>query len=737
MRFGLALIVALTLSCKSDPEPEAPAAPCSDVTCTTSGVDACAEGFTSDGTRGCTPVLPASPCTDNTYAVPGMTTCASAGVDECPAGFALNSDGCASTAPLDCAGHTIALLGGTSCEPIAVCGSGRYPATTVPTIYVDGAYTGTDSDGTTDKPFALLTDAIAKVDATKRVIAVAAGVYELGRRVEVAVEIIGVCPEKVSLTAPKISLEPVITTAADVTLRNVDVQGPVAGIRVDTGTTKVFSSRVHDTGALAGIITRAAGTLELDRVVISDALGSGVLIQSGIATIKNSEIRRSRIDTDGSGGVGVAMLTSIKRSPRLTIDRTILAHNPLYGVFARGAELTMRDSLVTDTGVVMGPEAGGVLASAGLVPPKVVITGTVIEDTNGLGIGAFDGTIEIDRTTVRRTRISKIGAAGLIFGVDPSTKKPNVAKVTRTLVTETDDMGVLVRGATVDLGATIVRSTKSARKEPSGRGIFTEAVGNIAPIVNVHDSLIEKAAGGGVAVTAGTTTLERVAIRDIVIASDGRSGMGGIVYIDNVAVRPTLTIKRSLIERVLEAGAVSFGARLEIEGSVIRTVGPRASNGFFGHGVHFSYDLEHEAAADGLVHGSLITDVREVGINVFMSSAEIVGTTITNVLTNPDGRYGDGITVSAVNLNAELYNPTTATIRNTKIANVARAGLSVFEADAIVSGLLSHCNPIDLTVETVFGKGTAKLADEGNNSCGCASLAACRAITSNIEPLSR
>jgi len=734
MRIGLALFVASTLACsKESATPPPPAPPCAEIACTTSGVppEACAEGFKSDGARGCAPILPEEECEENTFAVPGMSTCTPLGVDACAAGFSLKPDGCVHSVPLGCEGNTIALLEKPSCEPIAPCGTDRFPAVTSPAIYVDAAFTGTDSDGGEAKPFARITDALARVDATKRTVAVAAGRYVEALRIDRTVEIVAACEEKTFVVGPKTIEGAAVEILADATLRNIDVMGPHSGIVVAKGTTKISSSRVHNTGA-DGIIVRPEAVLELDRVVVSVALGAAVSVLSGDATIKNSELRATGLLSDGSGGVGVGASSLTKRAPRVTIERSVLSRNTRYGVFARGAELTVRDSLIAQSS---GDKAdgAGILASAGLLPPKVVVSGVIIESSTGGGVMAFDGTLEMDRTTIRGTRTALSGGFAMNLNVDPVTRKPVNAKVTRSLIADSEDHGVLVRGAIVDIGGSIIRTTKTGAAEPSGRAVVTERQGSIVPMLTIHDSLIEDAVGSGVTVTSGTTTLDRVHIRGIAPSADKRFGFGAVAYIDTVATRPTLIVRRSLIEGVHEAGLMTFGSRLEVEGTVIRGVAPRAELDFFGHGVHFSYDLPHRTAADGFVRGAFITDVLEAGVNVFMSDVEVDATTIANVAAGAHGLYGDGVTVSSVN--KEHHSPATLAVRRSKITAVARAAISVFEADAAVAGLLSSCNRIDLAVETFVGKQETRLTDEGANLCGCESLAECHARTSKIEPI--
>src|SRR5688572_7938552 len=72
----------------------------------------CAAGFEGDGAMGCIAILPSAPCGDGQLARPGEL----------------------------------------SCRPVGECGEGKWRDAGVAGPFVDQSYTGTDSDGTEQRP---------------------------------------------------------------------------------------------------------------------------------------------------------------------------------------------------------------------------------------------------------------------------------------------------------------------------------------------------------------------------------------------------------------------------------------------------------------------------------------------------------------------------------------------------------------------------------------------------------
>src|SRR5262245_45900115 len=111
-----------------------------DGSCEPAGIPptACGEGFLPDDGRGCVPVLPASTCSDGQLAVPGDT----------------------------------------ECRELVSCGAAPWGDIPIDanTEYVDASYAGTDSDGSANKPWTTISDAVAAA-SSGAIVAIAAGSY--------------------------------------------------------------------------------------------------------------------------------------------------------------------------------------------------------------------------------------------------------------------------------------------------------------------------------------------------------------------------------------------------------------------------------------------------------------------------------------------------------------------------------------------------------------------------------
>ena len=690
-------------------------APCTGVECGAFGVSACSDGFVSDGDHGCTPVLPQ--CKPGEIATPGA--CHAVGVATCGVGFMAEGAVCRAIAPNDCDGPTLTKLGEAGCVAISACETTRYPA--VPSaIHVDGTYAATDSDGSEARPFARLADALAAVTATSKTIALAEGAYDLAVPINKPVEIVGVCPEKVLIQPPK-GGDP-IAISADVTLRAVGVSG--GGLSVVTGETKLLRTWVHDTSAEGVTVARGA-RIALTGSVVSRATAVGVALEGAIGTITGSEIRR----TNGSA-------VRARSRATLTVSGSVFSDNTGEALFTRGSVVSVDGSLIRRTSLRMTPEGSGIYAdSFSGVAPTLTVRKTVIERTAGTSIGAYDGTATIEDTTVRDAIPSLNGPGiGILLGVDPKTKRPIRAKVVRSAVTGIEGVGVVIGGSVVELSSVLIRDGKESGHQETGRAliVITSLDGSIAPELTVADLLVERHTGGGIGVSAGRATFDRIVVRDILPEAKKRFGYGLIAYVD-AAVTPSVLVRRSLIERTHDAGLISFGARLDVEDSVVRSVVQR-STGVFGHGIHISRDKDGRLAT-GSVRRSVISDVFEVGIEVFQSSVVIEDTTIAGVKPNAQsGIFGDGIAVTAATIDYP-FQEADVTIKTTKVSGAARTAVAAFNSRAAVSSVLLRCNGLDLSVETIIDGHPPALEDGGANACGCDSLAACRASQSNLAPV--
>lgn len=692
--------------------------PAACTTCVSFGVTGCGEGFVSDGDHGCAPVLPE--CGAGQIATPGA--CRAVGVATCGEGFVREEDGCRAIVANDCDGATMAKLGDKGCVAIGACAATRYPAI-AGAIHVDGAYTG-ESDGSEARPYVQLADALAVVSATRKTIALAEGAYELAVAIDKPVEMVGVCPEKVVIEPPKgVSA---ITINADVTLRSLAVTRE--GLSISRGVTTLTSAWIHDTNA-AGVSVAKGAKLVMTQSVVSRTNTVGVALDGASASIRGSEIRRT---------VGSALRArpSLGTRSDLTVESSIFSDNSGEALFTRGSVVTVDSTLIRRSGVRTAAEASGIYAdSLAGIPPTLTVRKTVIERVAGTALGAYDGKATIEDTTIRDTSLSASGPGiAMLLGVDPKTKRPIRATVARSLVSKTEGVGVVIGGGVVDVSGSIIRDGRESGTAETGRAlvVIKSRDGSIVPEFKAADLLVERHAGGGIVVSAGTATFDRMVVRDISPEVKKRFGYGFVIYVDAPST-PSALIRRSLIERTHDAGIISFGAQLDVEDTVVREIAQR-DLGVFGHGIHISRDRSGRTAR-GSIRRSVISNVFEVGIEVFQSSCVIEDSTIAGIRANAhSGIFGDGISVTAATAD-HPWQAADVSIKSTKVAGAARTAVSAFNARAVVASVLLRCNALDLSVESVVEGHPTTLEDGGGNTCGCDAVATCHASQSNLAPV--
>lgn len=706
--------------------------------CEPYGVEACAPGFSSDGDGGCAPRLADGSCSGSTIATPGDIKCRKVGVDACAPGFSASDGGCAALAPESCTGPERLALGSAACVPLGDCGAAVYPSGPADALYVDRAYAGADADGSEARPFATMTAALAAVTPSRKTILVAEGKYEVGVKLDRAVEIVGRCATKVSLYT-RLASTPVLSTTAALTLRGVSLSGPDVGVQASGSALRVQGSRV-EAGAEGIVVTGAGATLELDESLVIGAIGLGVAIEGAKAVIRNTELRDSKLAPDGSAGIGLGVRRLGSVAAEALVQSSVITGSAFAGVYASGAKVTLQGCLIRGTAQFEKIDGYGLYANANGVGPQIALEQTVIEGSKGYGIGVADGELTLDRSVIRATRTGpnpKTNYGALITAVDGKTKRPATLRITRSLIEDADETGLIVRGGTADLSDTIIRDVVGTSPQ-TGCGLATNPMVGLLPTITLRDSLIERTEDCAINVSSGSVTVERSVIRDIAPDRSGnRFGVGIISFLDNAADRPTLVVRSSLIERVHDAGVLAFGSRVEIDGSVIRDVRQR-EGGYYGHGVHLSSMPEYGVPSEALITGSLVLGTFEAGINVFQSTATVENTTVLDTRANAAASaFGDGVTVSGIIDPAGAFREASVALRRSRIGGSARAAFSVYEASATVEGLQATCNALDIAIEKLPRENAVAptLEDRGGNVCGCGATKGCRAASSNLAPV--
>ncbi|MGZ5968691.1 MAG: right-handed parallel beta-helix repeat-containing protein [Polyangiales bacterium] len=734
----LVLLAIVAVGCHSGGDDSKPSPTCAatelmnEGVCVASGVDACAEGFESDGAGGCKAILPDTPCTGATIATPGDRACRPVGVETCAEGFATDeSDQCVSIAGEECTSGTLTVLGSLDCMPVSDCGTTTWgPLPIDPgAIYVDGTFAKGGSDGSADRPFVDLASAIALADATRKQIVLAEGIYEHGGILEKSVEFRGRCADRVVIAPPKGSTSPAITVRADATFRSLSIGSETRGLQIESGTTKLVHAAVQKTGAEGIVVTKKGVAVELEDSVVDSTNWIGILVVGGSATLTRSTVRQT-IAAGMGGGAGLWVNKGEAHLVASSVER-----NDRFGLYAEGSTVTIDRSSFRGNEIVGGGTAASLFSVGG---SNTTIKSSTFEGNTSIGIYAADGILTLENTVISGTSSTPgVEPTGLWAAVDPNTKNPATVVVKNSTFVRNQGSGMFLAGAAVTIDRTLFRDQMPSDSDQSGDAIVTTNanVGTHPPDVTVRDSLIERATNAGITVTEGKMTVERSVIREGVPTPSGKWGVGVAIYSTDGKAKPSLELRGSLVERVHDAGIFALGTDVVVDRSLIRDMLQR-KNGTYGHGIHLSVDTVSLHPANGTVTGSVIDGAFEVGITAFRSNVTVERTTVVRTSSGAGtGAYGDGISVAGNQLDDKPWSASSLVVRRSRIDGSARAGISIFEADATLEGVILTCNAFSLNIESLHHP--TNVSDAGGNGCACgAPLGYCIASSANLHAVS-
>jgi hypothetical protein len=306
--------------------------------------------------------------------------------------------------------------------------------------------------------------------------------------------------------------------------------------------------------------------------------------------------------------------------------------------------------------------------------------------------------------------------------------------LSRSLVERAQEIGVMANGATAFVEGSVVRDTQPFT-QTQGRGlgisvqyqVDEDARGN----ADIVSSIVESSRGVGVFVGGSDAMLEDTLVRDTLPQESGDLyGEGISVEVEpNSGVTASATIRRTVFERNQAISVVVLGASASLEHTTIRDTAPQLANAFFGHGVHSQVGISSGIAGTLTLRDSAVLNSFAMGVLVAGGTGDIQRSLISG--SAPDavsGEFGDGISVISFQL------PTSATISDSRIEGAARAGISLFGSEVMLSASELSCNAIQLAADP-YDTLQPNLQNLGANVCGCEETTApCKALSAGLTP---
>jgi hypothetical protein len=201
--------------------------------------------------------------------------------------------------------------------------------------------------------------------------------------------------------------------------------------------------------------------------------------------------------------------------------------------------------------------------------------------------------------------------------------------------------------------------------------------------VTVRGSLIERSTGTSVQVQKGSAlTIEGSVVRDILPAANDQSGRAVEAFAG--ALRSSVTVRTSLIERASDTGLFFNKADVLIEDVAVRDMAPVAG-ATYGVGIALAAQLSNVT-----VRGSTIERAYTTGIELTGSQATLERVTVKETLPLP---YND---IPATGIQALPHEPTgtptVLTLLQSVVARSPSTGVSVFQSSALIESTLVRDN---------------------------------------------
>jgi parallel beta-helix repeat protein len=547
-----------------------------DGACHPVGIQTCAEGWKKTEDCGCEPIL--DECGEN----------------EIP----LFGGGCQKVGPQSDAG------------PQDECGEGKWgnipkEVTSGKILYVWAGYTGTDSDGSQEKPYSVIQDAINEAK-TGDTVAVGSEKepedYHEQVVVSKQIKIAGRCSKMVIISGSG----------------STDVQNMTAGIYI-IGSKNIGISGISVTTNGSGIVIKGGSGHQITNSVISGNKGTGIYADKA----ENMQIQHCRIaeNIQGSGnnlGIGIH-IANIDTS--MNIRFCDISSNNAYGIGIVSSRVSIESCMVKESKPNQKGEDGyGIYL---LDSPEINIASCSIEGNTGAGISSYNSQIAVESIIVKNTLKNKNN-----IGLDLSAQENSSVTVSSSLFTAQADSGIYVSNSTLYVKSSMIRGNKSSLNG-KGIGLFI----NNSPKAVINSCSIEGASTAGIYSLNSNILMDNTVIKNSSPTGDSATGRGIDIEEKSIA-----EIHSCYIDGNSNTGIAVFSSQLTMDSTVIRNTLPCA-DGIAGYGLLL---LDQSVA---YITSSVISENTSSGIFILDSQATVESTTVQNTKSDLKGKFGHGLSI--------------------------------------------------------------------------------------------
>lgn len=594
---------------------------------------------------------PAPPAAPLPAALPTLTPCP-AGWREVAVGPATVCEPFGDEEPPRCGAHELLVHGrpaGGACEPALACPTGEWPDD-APSDAVYARAGATGGDGSRDRPYGTLAEALSAAASGGRPVVLGEGELAGGVQVRGVPSITGLCPERTRIVDPSASMSaPLIVRAGALALRGVHLDGALYGLWLTSGAV-VTAEGITAVGASSAIRLDGGASLDATRVRAETPRTNDLedptlrLGPDAVATLREATL---------VGGGSIAYGYRRASDPAdahatLTFEGSSLLDAPV-GIAGR-LDTTLRRVAIENVGV-------GVVT----ISPRT----TTLEDVRAARVATV---VTADSAFVNgaggTTSLSRVSFLGVERGaaiLSLGSLSPDARVVGQDVVIAGVGGDVAVHaeaGGALELSRVLVTDVAGTGIQAGGGGRITLSDATILATGPGSDGTYGSAVGGLGA--DSTLALERLRVRPVaygIAVLDGASATALDVEVEGglglgvqcapeagcAALPALLAVERARVRNGARFGLAAIGASasardLEIDGVVVAADSPLPAIGVAAaFGGTLSGERVHVRAVEGL--GALALQ----GSVLALSELDIEATAVRSCPGCEGTSHGDGL----------------------------------------------------------------------------------------------
>jgi len=453
---------------------------------------------------------------------------------------------------------------------------------------------------------------------------------------------------------------------------------------------------VQGTGAELAAVQVLSGAANTE--VHSLAIGGSVM---GVFSSGSLDVLLERVWVHDNGERAIDFENDLGPTS-LAIRDSLVEWNQEVGVFANDAEVTVETSVVRNT----LPNAQGLfghglsMATTG-APATLLLRRSVVEQSReaGMLLRGLHATVEASVVRGTLTNAQGIGGRGVSAQVSSTTGVPTTLQLRTSVIAENHETGVFLSASEATVEATVVRDVLPDAFL-SGRGVSAQ-VGSTPATPSkllLRTSLLDRCQETGVLVGGSEVTLEASAIRDTLPGLELISQGVTVLAIDNAPA--TLTMHASLVERSRQVGVLVVDAQATIDASVVRDTSP-TELGLFGRGIGVEDVVTTALPSTLRLRNSLVEQNHEFGLFVGAAEATVETSVVRDTLPDAQGFFGRGVNAQA----EEMGQPAKLLLRGVLVERSHDMGVFVQGSEATVDA--SIVRDVQPNVRGAGGRGVS------------------------------